>query len=120
MAINSTYYLDAADLTTATSVYLDAGLTNLAPDGFYREGTVVRQQSTGILLAADTCEECADCVRYIATTTDFAGGADYTDCAGIPQTITLDPFQSTDFCAEEGSATASGGATISISVTPCP
>jgi hypothetical protein len=59
MAINAPYFLDAANLTSATSVYLDAGLTNLAPDGFYREGTVVRQQSTGILLAADTCPSCA-------------------------------------------------------------
>lgn len=56
MAINATYYLDAANLSVATSVYLDSSLTYIAPDGFYRDGTVVRQQSTGILLAPETCD----------------------------------------------------------------
>lgn len=59
MAINSTYYLDAVDLISATAVYLDAGLINLAPDGFYRDGAVVRQQSTGILLIAQDCPSCS-------------------------------------------------------------
>jgi hypothetical protein len=120
MAINATYYLDGANLSVATAVYLDAGLTYVAPDGFYRNGTVVRQQSTGILLDVDTCEECADCIRYIATTEEFTGGADYTDCSGVPQTITLGINQTTNFCAEEGSVTPSGGVLISLSATPCP
>jgi hypothetical protein len=55
MAINSTFYLDAADLTTATAVYLDLLLVNIAPDGFYGDGTITRQQSLGILLTAEAC-----------------------------------------------------------------
>jgi hypothetical protein len=55
MATNSTYYLDAADLATATAVYLDSSLAFLAPDGFYGDGTISRQQSLGILLPAETC-----------------------------------------------------------------
>lgn len=63
MAINAPFFLDAANLTVATSVYLDSSLTNIAPDGFYRDGTVVRQQSSGILLAAEACASCcSDCV----------------------------------------------------------
>lgn len=58
MAVNSTYYLNAADLTTATAVYLDALLVNIAPDGFYKEGTVVRQQLGGVLLDIETCPTC--------------------------------------------------------------
>lgn len=58
MAINSTFYLDAANLSLATSVYLDLALTMLAPDGFYGDGTISRQQSGGILLTASTCGEC--------------------------------------------------------------
>lgn len=58
MAINSTFYLDSADLATATSVYLDINLTLIAPDGFYGDGTISRQQSSGILLAAETCTAC--------------------------------------------------------------
>lgn len=59
MAINSTFYLDSADLATATSVYLDINLTLIAPDGFYGDGTISRQQSSGILLAAETCTACS-------------------------------------------------------------
>lgn len=58
MAINSTYYLDAADLATATAVYLDLSLTLIAPDGFYSDGTISREQSLGILLTANACSEC--------------------------------------------------------------
>lgn len=55
MAINSTFYLDAADLSSATSVYLDSLLQNIAPDGFYGDGTITRQQSAGILLTEEPC-----------------------------------------------------------------
>ena len=58
MAVNSTFYINAADFETATAVYLDLALTYIAPDGYYRVGTVVRQQSGGILLAVETCAEC--------------------------------------------------------------
>lgn len=58
MAISSSYYLDAANLTIATAVYLDYQRNYIAPDGFYRDGTVVRQQSAGILLTPTTCESC--------------------------------------------------------------
>lgn len=55
MAINAPFFLDAADLATATAVYLNLGLTNIAPDGFYGDGTITRQQSSGILLTSDPC-----------------------------------------------------------------
>lgn len=66
MSISSTYYLDAANLTAATSVYSDLELTILAPDGFYSDNTISRQQSSGILLAVETCPfPCPDpCVGY--------------------------------------------------------
>jgi len=59
MALNATYYLDAGDLSSATSVYLDLGLVNLAPDGVYGDGTITREQSSGILLTAAVCETCS-------------------------------------------------------------
>jgi hypothetical protein len=59
MAINAPFFLDAPDLVTATAVYLDSALTNKAPDGFYGEGTITRQQSAGILLAQEDCATCA-------------------------------------------------------------
>ena len=59
MAINSTYYLDAATLSLATAVYLDSALSLIAPDGFYGDGTISREQSGGILLTANTCSTCS-------------------------------------------------------------
>jgi hypothetical protein len=58
MAINSTFYLNGADLATSTAVYLDFQLLNLAPNGFYGDGTIVRQQVSGILLPYQTCSGC--------------------------------------------------------------
>ena len=58
MAVNSTYYLNAADLATATAVYLDSALSFIAPDGFYGDGTITREQSLGILLDANPCPAC--------------------------------------------------------------
>lgn len=68
MAINAPYYIDAADLTSATAVYLNPALTYIAPDGFYRDGTVVRQQSSGILLSVEECSSCTgvSCARDIS------------------------------------------------------
>lgn len=67
MAINSTYYLDAADLSTATAVYLDSLLQLIAPDGYYSDGTIVRQQSLGILLEEENCAACGELVEaYIS------------------------------------------------------
>ncbi len=39
MAINSQFFLNAADLSLATAVYIDSFLLNIAPDGFYSDGT---------------------------------------------------------------------------------
>lgn len=71
MAVNSTFYLDAADLASATSVYLDNLLLNIAPDGFYGDGTITREQSSGILL---TAELCATCGTPCGTTIGAGGG----------------------------------------------
>lgn len=60
MATQGTYYLDAPSLAEATVVYQDAGLTTLAPDGYYSNGTIVRQQLEGVLLPAQACPTCSE------------------------------------------------------------
>ena len=55
----STYYFDGLNFSTATAIYTDAALTTLAPDGFYAQNNIVRQQSNGILLNAQSCSSCA-------------------------------------------------------------
>lgn len=60
MATSSTYYLDAPSLASATVVYIDDSLITLAPDGFYSDGVIVRQQVAGKLLPAQPCGSCVD------------------------------------------------------------
>lgn len=55
----STYYFDGLNFSTATAIYTDAALTTLAADGFYAQNNIVRQQSNGLLLNAQSCSSCA-------------------------------------------------------------
>ena len=59
MATQATYYLDAPSLGSATAIYADSGLTVIAADGFYSDGTIVREQVGGALLPQVTCPACA-------------------------------------------------------------
>jgi hypothetical protein len=59
MATSSTYYLDAPSLSSATVVYSNAALTTVAANGFYSDGTIVREQVSGVLLPQQTCPSCA-------------------------------------------------------------
>lgn len=59
MPIQQTYYINAPSFASATGVFIDSGLTQCAPDGFYSEGTVIRQQVGCILYPPITCPACA-------------------------------------------------------------
>jgi hypothetical protein len=59
MASFGTYYIDAPTFSTATSVFSDAALTTYAPDGFYSDGVIFREQAAGVLSFAATCPSCA-------------------------------------------------------------
>ena len=96
MAISSTYYLDSGDLATATAVYLDLALTVLAPDGFYSDGTISREQYLGVLLSEENCN--CGCVCY---TVNYIGpppiefpstgivNFSYINCSGVPMIGTV-------------------------------
>jgi hypothetical protein len=72
MAINAPFFLNAADLATATAVYLDSSLSNIAPDGFYGDGTITREQSSGILLTSEPCV--SPCPTPCGTAISGSGG----------------------------------------------
>jgi hypothetical protein len=55
MAGSGTFYLNAGSLALATSVYTDAGLTTLAPDQWYSNGAIAREQVSGVLGAITNC-----------------------------------------------------------------
>jgi hypothetical protein len=59
MATSSTYYLDAPSLSSATVVYSNAALTIVAANGFYSDGSIVREQVSGALLPQVTCPACS-------------------------------------------------------------
>ena len=54
----TTYYIDGTTLSTATAVYTDAALTTCAPDGFYSDGYVSREQVSCVLQTAQACPDC--------------------------------------------------------------
>lgn len=58
MPITQTYYLDGTDLSTSSSIYLDIAQTTCAPDGFYSDGVIVREQVNCGLLPAQPCPNC--------------------------------------------------------------
>jgi len=58
MPIPQTYYLNAPSLGSATSVFLDSYLTVCAPDGYYSDGVITRQQISCVLYAEVPCATC--------------------------------------------------------------
>ncbi len=63
------YYFNGNSFAQATSVFTDSDLTTLAPDGYYSNAGIVRQQLLGILLSAETCSTC--CVPWNALVSVF-------------------------------------------------
>ena len=55
MATNGTYYFDTASFDNATTLYTDVALTLIANNGWYSNDSIVRQQVSGVLFAAQSC-----------------------------------------------------------------
>lgn len=58
MATLGNYFIDAPTLAGATAVFTDVDMTILAPDGFYSDGTTVREQTGGLLGVSVVCPSC--------------------------------------------------------------
>lgn len=60
--IGQIYFLNGPSFSTATSIFIDSSLSTCAPDGYYTDGIIVRQQVDCVLLPAEICPSCAgDC-----------------------------------------------------------
>lgn len=59
MSTTSTFYLNAPSLSSATAVFLNSDLTVCAPNGFYSDGVIVREQISCVLLPQQTCPSCS-------------------------------------------------------------
>jgi hypothetical protein len=58
MPTTGQYFLNASTLAAATAVFTDSALLTKATDGYYKQGTTVRQQVGGFLQAQSTCPTC--------------------------------------------------------------
>jgi hypothetical protein len=62
--VTSSYYLDAENLSVATTVYTDINLTNPAIDGFYQAivngNSIWREQTAGVLGPVENCTSCIE------------------------------------------------------------
>jgi len=58
MSISQTYYIDGLSLETSTAVYTNSEMSLYAPDGYYSDGSISRQQVSGTLLAVQQCVSC--------------------------------------------------------------
>lgn len=69
MPTSSTYYLDSASLGGATSIFLNQAQTVCAPDGFFSDGIIVREQVDCVLLPQQTCPDCGIICNTVINTT---------------------------------------------------
>ena len=99
MPTQQTFYLNGPNLATATTVFLDSGMTLCAPDGYYSDGTIARQQVGCSLLPAEACPVCGDpCKGNIEELTSLEGvyyttfdtGTTVADIGAIIVTINVD------------------------------
>ncbi len=73
MANLGSYYINGPTLATATGVYTDVNLRFCAPNGFYSDGDVVREQLNCTLLPASKCDGCV-CLCPINITSPIQQG----------------------------------------------
>ncbi len=92
------YYLDGTTLLNSQAVFSDQALSTCAPDGFYSDGTISREQISCVLQAAQNCGSCGvACGGTIAGSgnqgiylLDLDAGGTNTDTGAI--VITYNPF----------------------------
>ena len=95
MATSATFYLDAPSLSSATVVYSNADLTTVAANGFYSDGTIVREQASGALLPQVTCPSCSSTQTFtiyfdVSTSPSTQGwSGSSAACAGTGTPLTV-------------------------------
>lgn len=99
MATQGTYYLDAPSLSAASVIYDDANLTTVAADGFYSDGVISREQSSGALLPQVSCPSCnneflvgfggsaEDACNFLASGTVTGDDPTFCDCTTLSGAI---------------------------------
>jgi len=79
----ATFYIDTTSFETASAVYTTADLSTKAADGFYSDGGIYREQSSGILLDPTDCPSCqVACGTLVSVTSVDEGVYDISFNAG--------------------------------------
>lgn len=83
------FYINGPSLSSSTAVFLDAALTTCAPDGFYSDGIVSREQVDCALLPEQICTACCSdpCSGWTISTLIGTVTFQYDSCA-LQQTVT--------------------------------
>lgn len=80
--------MNSPSFSTATSLFLNNGMTIYAPDGWYSDGSIVRQLISGVLQPPTACENC-DSIECIGQY-----NFDYEQVVGTPQGVNRVKFTS--------------------------
>lgn len=102
MPIPQPFYINGPSLASATAVFSDALLTTCAPDGFYSQGSITREQVDCVLLPQQTCPSCCDTTCRGWNVKSISGGftIKYIKCGGgITVTSYPDPTD-TNICVD--------------------
>jgi hypothetical protein len=104
MPLPQTFYINGVSLESSSSVFLDPNLTVCAPDGYYSDGTIVRQQVDCILLPQQTCPNCCNepCSLWHVTYLFSEFTIEYVECSGNVVQETFTTFVDQDFCVQYG------------------
>ncbi len=119
MAVTGNYYLNGPSLGSSTAVFTDVDLTVCAPDGFYSDGTISREQVNCVLLPQQVCPNCIEnaitleynatsasdlfCVSSVQVTAYMALGDTFLTASQIFQTNSLTTPMADGFYKEFGS-----------------
>lgn len=105
MPYTEPFYINGPSLSSSTAVFLDAELATCAPNGFYSDGIVSREQVDCVLLPEQICEACCSdpCSGWNITTLIGTVTVRYESCSAqaiVEQTFT-GPFDE-DLCVVYG------------------
>jgi len=119
MAVTGNYYLNGPTLGLSTAVFTDVDLTVCAPDGFYSDGTISREQVNCVLLPQQVCSNCIEnaitleynatsaldlfCALSVQVTAYMALGDTFLTASQIFQTNSLTTPMADGFYKEFGS-----------------
>ena len=100
MATSGTYYIDTDSFSTSTAVWIDAGLTTKAPDGYYSFGGNYRRQFEGLLQPIESCDVAP--TGYKIRSFNSGQNIQNTPCLGDEQWNTAENYINIQLVEEDG------------------